>query len=106
MTTKLLTLDIDKLRCAANKRATTGKRARRKLYVLERDGYKCTNCNSNDNLTIAHIIPPKKSRNRNASHYNPKFCKTLCERCHLYEHSQEGGKQNANKRMEKNEELE
>ncbi|MBU0778293.1 HNH endonuclease, partial [Patescibacteria group bacterium] len=36
-------------------------------------------------LTIAHIVPPKRKKGRNASSYKVDDCKTLCVECHQTE---------------------
>jgi 5-methylcytosine-specific restriction endonuclease McrA len=46
-------------------------------YIKNRDGYKCTRCNSPDNLTVDHIIP---HANGGQTTYNNLT--TLCRDCH------------------------
>lgn len=80
---QLLCLDIDILKEAANRNTSSGLRSKHKLEILERDEFKCTECGSLDNLTIAHIIPPKRKKGRNAGSYKLDDCKTMCEKCHI-----------------------
>ena len=53
-----------------------------RLLVLERDGWKCTQCGSRENLQAHHIQPVPKGT------FDPKIVhrvenlQTLCERCH------------------------
>lgn len=79
----LVSLNISRLKKASMKKTTSGRRARHKLEVLKRDGFKCVHCDTPDNLTIAHITPPKRNKNRNASSYKVDDCQTLCIKCHI-----------------------
>ena len=81
-------LDIEKLKeDAITRHRTRGRRARRRLAILERDGFKCTSCGRSDRLTIAHIIPIRKPGSKRCSASSFKFdeCKTKCVECHLIE---------------------
>lgn len=82
---RLMVLDVIKLKQKAKEHKEGGRRARRKLRVLIRDKYKCTNCGSKENLTIAHIAKTRGIKHRNSASYPLRLCKTLCERCHVYE---------------------
>lgn len=85
---RLLFLDIPKLKEIAKKPGTCGLRARHKLDILTRDGFKCVSCGRSDRLTVAHIVPlrgRKDSQGRNASSYKLDECKTQCVDCHLKE---------------------
>lgn len=53
--------------------------------MLERDGYKCTKCGSRKRLEVHHIVPLSKG----GSPW-PKNCKTLCRKCHIKLHEQNG----------------
>jgi len=79
------TIDIDKLEESCKKRNSSGRRARRKYSILKRDDFRCTNCNSKTELTIAHIKPLNKSNGRNMSDFKLNECKVLCRRCHINE---------------------
>lgn len=57
---------------------------KKRLEILERDGYKCKNCGSTENLTIHHIYsldnyPKMKLENNNLI--------TLCTICHHKTHN-------------------
>lgn len=81
---KLLFIDVTRLKEIAKKAGSCGLRARHKLAVLERDGFKCINCGKGEGLTNAHIVPVNE-QNRNASSYKIEECKTQCSDCHLAE---------------------
>ena len=53
--------------------------------ALVRDGYKCGNCSSSDNLHVHHIIPVSKGGSSELGNL-----RTLCEDCHklLHPHMQ------------------
>jgi hypothetical protein len=84
MTKKMLSIDIEKLKESAKKRNSCGARARRKLKILERDGFRCVRCGSTKLLTIAHWNKINK-RNRGVSDFKIRECRTLCVGCHYYE---------------------
>lgn len=46
--------------------------------ILERDQYCCTQCGSNDNLDVHHLIPRRKGGKD-----VPENLLTLCEKCHV-----------------------
>lgn len=81
---KLLVIDVPRLKEIAKKSGSCGLRARHKLAILERDGFKCVTCGTTEKLTIAHIVPVNE-QNRNASSYKIDECKTQCSDCHIAE---------------------
>ncbi len=86
-------IDIPQLKESAKKQTTCGLRARHKLDVLIRDGFKCVTCGKTEKLTIAHIKPlagRRDSQGRNASSYKVDECKTLCAACHISEEFKQG----------------
>ena len=86
--TKLICIDIPQLKESAKKTSTCGLRARHKLAILTRDGFKCAVCGKAEKLTIAHIKPLAErpgSQGRNASSYKVDECKTICVACHILE---------------------
>ena len=87
MITKLLTLNIPRLIEIAKKSGSCGCRARHKLAILKRDGFKCVSCGKVEELTIAHIhqlnTMNKRIQHRNASSYKFDECKTQCVTCHI-----------------------
>ena len=86
--TKLMVLDIEKLKKKANSNELTERgflkdtiqKARNILLILERDKFMCVQCGCTKDLTIDHLQHPKY---RNAYYYRPNKCKTLCEKCHI-----------------------
>jgi len=81
----LIPLDIIALKQRAAMPISLGssvKRARRKLFILERDAFRCKQCGSTKLLTIDHIGWNDAYKNRNATSYDPLFCQTLCVWCH------------------------
>ena len=90
----LLVLDIEKLKQKAKSKDKTASgntkaciiRARYKLKVLEKYGFKCCNCGKKEELTIDHN--EYKPRNRSTSGYHPEGCIILCKRCHIYKHEE------------------
>ena len=80
----LTAINVDNLKRVAVKHNASGKRARRKLKVLNRDNFKCVTCGIDRNLTIAHIVPIRK-KNRGANSYKIDNCKTQCSPCHIME---------------------
>ena len=86
--TKLICIDIPQLKESAKKTNTCGLRARHKLAILTRDGFKCAVCGKAEKLTIAHIKPLAEclgGQGRNASSYKVEECKTMCVACHISE---------------------
>lgn len=83
---RMLPLDIEKLRICAAKapKNSSAYRARNKLLVLERCGFKCVLCGSNDELTIDHIVKNSSFKQKNARAYSPGLCRVLCVSCHMY----------------------
>lgn len=81
-------IDIDVLKINAMiKSRDPGRKARRRLFILQRDGFKCVNCGSSENLTIAHIKSIKELGVTRfaAAAWKPDNCKTLCVACHIKE---------------------
>lgn len=57
----------------------------KRLQVLKRDGHKCTNCNTFQNLTVHHDSGYKQIP------HEPISClRTLCKKCHTQLHSELG----------------
>ncbi|MEW6144820.1 MAG: HNH endonuclease [Thermodesulfobacteriota bacterium] len=54
----------------------------RRLYVLNRDGYKCRNCGGKSGLQVHHIIP----RSQSVNHHVDNLI-TLCVYCHSKHHN-------------------
>ena len=52
--------------------------------ILERDGYKCTECGGNKNLHVHHIVHKSKGGTN-----NPDNLITLCKWCHAERHKDE-----------------
>jgi 5-methylcytosine-specific restriction endonuclease McrA len=78
-------LDIEHLIESAKKKNSVGLKARHKLAILKRDGFKCVICGRTDTLTITHTIPPKRKQGRNSTSYKVEYCNTLCVDCHQIE---------------------
>lgn len=78
----LTPIDIGGLREACKISGAIGHRARRKMQVLERYGFKCCKCGATDFLTIAHLPGRAANNRRGASGYNPSHCYVLCVHCH------------------------
>jgi len=57
---------------------------KKRLVILERDGYKCRLCGSSSNLQVHHI---KYSNGKNAWEYPNLDLITLCKECHSKVHS-------------------
>jgi hypothetical protein len=57
--------------------------------VLKRDSYKCVKCNEKENLQCHHILPVSTNPIESADIDN---CMTLCKRCHIQVHKQDGCK--------------
>jgi len=51
--------------------------------ILSRDGYKCVNCGSTDNLNVHHIIGLRDNDSRSV---DISSMVTLCRKCHSKEH--------------------
>jgi len=62
---------------------TTGKYKLWRKYILSRDDYKCTNCESCENLEVHHIEPVAEYPSK-AIDINNGI--TLCKKCHKKEH--------------------
>lgn len=75
-------IDVDILRKAAEKESTNGARARRKLEVLKRCGFRCVECGSRYELTIDHVVKNRHYEKKNAAAYDPDLCRALCVTCH------------------------
>lgn len=57
----------------------------KRLLVLKRDGHKCTNCSTFQNLTVHHDSGYKQIPNE------PLSClRTLCKKCHTQLHTEIG----------------
>lgn len=58
--------------------------ARRKLMILLRDNFQCTECGERDLLTIDHSNGGQRDAqgNRTLDSYGLEECKVLCTRCH------------------------
>lgn len=54
---------------------------RRRKEIIKRDDYKCTKCNSKENLEIHHIIPIINFEDPNDAHYDKNVI-TVCKKCH------------------------
>ncbi len=79
-------IDIEKLKITAvTKKGTEGKLARRRLAILERDGFKCVTCGKSENLTISHTVPIYGKKRNHASSFKFDECITQCSECHLKE---------------------
>lgn len=53
--------------------------------ILERDEYKCTNCDSKENLDIHHLKYTQKNKKMERIN-NLKIVVTLCRKCHINHH--------------------
>lgn len=69
------------MRCASSRAIRA--RARNKLKVLEKSGFKCVLCDSTHDLTIDHIAKNAAFKHKNAEAYDPELCRTLCVSCHV-----------------------
>lgn len=85
----LTPLDVAALKQSAARPVGNGKlghgvaaRARRKLRVLERDGFRCKRCGSTKNLTIDHVGWTPGFNKSGPSSIVPELCQTLCVWCH------------------------
>lgn len=87
----MIPLNIEELKVTASytygsgiKNAQTICKARRKLKAIEKGGFKCCVCGTEENLTIDHIKP---CRELECSRYSKKALKgntqLLCISCHL-----------------------
>lgn len=52
--------------------------------ILERDGWRCTECGKAGRLEVHHVV----SRSAGGAVYDPDNCRTLCRRCHIGTHQQ------------------
>lgn len=82
MATNLHALDVEKLREVCGDGGVVGERARRKLAVLERDGFVCVRCGASEELTIDHK-KGFRAKGRGPEGYVPEQCQTLCVECHV-----------------------
>lgn len=58
---------------------------KKRLEIMERDGFQCRNCGSNENqLNVHHIIYGKEYEN--VWEYEDEILITLCKQCHEHEH--------------------
>jgi hypothetical protein len=55
--------------------------------IIERDGRKCTRCNSTLNLVVHH--KDRTGRGKTEHNNDPENLETLCRKCHLDEHRPE-----------------
>lgn len=78
MTYKLIPLDINQLKTSSKGTSGCATRAKKKLAILIRDGFRCFVCKSTERLTIAHTIPIGKRKRT----YKIEECITLCVECH------------------------
>jgi len=83
----LKTLDIYAIKQKVNQpgQSTTKRVAIKKLKILEKCNFKCVTCGSTRNLTIAHIVPIRKSH-RNHCDFKLDNCKIQCVDCHTISH--------------------
>jgi 5-methylcytosine-specific restriction endonuclease McrA len=49
-----------------------------RLVILQRDGYRCVQCGSTDNMQVDHILPLSKGGT-----HHPDNLRALCRRCNL-----------------------
>ena len=73
------------MRVALNRRSVYGSRRwkRVRLFVLERDGWKCVRCNRAGRLEVHHKNPMWRS---SEDPFDPAGLATLCRGCHFAEH--------------------
>lgn len=53
-----------------------------RLRVLERDGWRCTECGKAGRLEVHHVLPLE----RGGEYLDPENCVTLCRSCHVALH--------------------
>ena len=58
---------------------------KKRLEILERDEFRCTNCDSKDDTLHVHHYLYKKDRK--IWEYNNKYLTTLCDECHSNWHT-------------------
>ena len=68
---------FDRARAGTLKRVSPEVWAKMCAYIKMRDGYRCTKCGSEDELTVDHIIP-----HANGGQTSYTNLTTLCRRCH------------------------
>ena len=57
---------------------------KKRLEILERDGFICTNCGEDDKQL--HVHHRYYGKNKKVWEYDDDTLTTLCEECHKYEH--------------------
>lgn len=55
---------------------------KKRLSILERDGFKCRNCNKDDTELVVHHL--RYIRGREPWEYADRYLLTLCAVCHQY----------------------
>jgi 5-methylcytosine-specific restriction endonuclease McrA len=89
MVANLSTLDISYLILRANSKKPNNngngsrRRAKKILAILKRDGMRCVECGSGENLTIEHPGGRKFAKHENHQKYKIDKCITLCSDCHM-----------------------
>jgi 5-methylcytosine-specific restriction endonuclease McrA len=81
----LKVLDIDYLKWKSEQpKNACVLRARRKLRILKRDHFKCTECGTDKLLTIHHHKFVKQYYAKGWTSYKLDACKTVCVNCHKH----------------------